>query len=180
LTGGEGLATVLVTGARKAMERLHSSDIVKLAVSVIICIIPGFVGSMINMKAIPTWYAFIERPSFAPPNWVFAPVWTGLYVMIGVALFLVWRKGTGSPGVKGAIVAFVIQLALNGLWTPAFFGLESPLAGLVVIVLMWIAILVTIIKFFPISRTAGILMIPYLAWVSFATALNAGIYLLNR
>lgn len=162
------------------MSRLHSDEIVKLATSVIICIIPGFVGAMINAKAIPTWYAFIDRPSFAPPDWLFAPVWTALYVMMGIALFLVWRKGTGQPGVKAALMAFAAQLVLNGIWTPVFFGFRSLLGGLVVIVLMWIAILITIIRFFPISRTAGILLIPYLAWVSFAAALNAGFYSLNR
>jgi tryptophan-rich sensory protein len=162
------------------MEKLHSDDIVKLAACVIICVLPGFVGAMINVKAIPAWYAFIERPSFAPPNWVFAPVWTALYVMMGVSLFLVWRRGTETPGVKDALKIFVVQLILNGIWTPVFFGLRSPLAGLFIIVLMWIAILITIIKFFPISRTAAVLLIPYLAWVSFATALNVGFYWLNR
>ena len=162
------------------MERLQSNDIVRLAASVIICIIPGFVGSMINMKAIPMWYAFIERPSFAPPNWVFAPVWTALYLTMGVSLFLVWRKGAGYPEVRRALLAFAVQLVLNCIWTPVFFGLRSPLAGLFVIVLMWIAILITIIRFFPVSRTAAILLIPYLAWVTFATALNVGFYVLNR
>jgi benzodiazapine receptor len=170
----------VITGARKVMERLHSDDITKLAISVIICLIPGFLGAMINAKAIPTWYAFINKPSFAPPNWVFAPVWTALYVMMGIALFLVWRQGLDQAGVKVALVVFVIQLVLNGLWTPVFFGLRSPLAGLVIIVLMWIAILVTIVKFYPISRTAAFLLIPYLAWVSFATLLNASFYTLNR
>jgi benzodiazapine receptor len=160
--------------------RLYSDEIVKLVASVIICLIPGFLGSMINAKAIPTWYAFINRPSFAPPNWLFAPVWTALYVMMGIALFLIWRQGAGHPGVKAALVAFVVQLVLNALWTPVFFGLRSLLGALVIIVLMWIAILITIIKFFPLSRTAAILLIPYLAWVSFATALNAGFYSLNR
>jgi tryptophan-rich sensory protein len=162
------------------MDRLHSNDIVKLAASVIICIIPGFIGSMINMKAIPTWYAFIEKPSYAPPNWIFAPVWTALYIVMGVALFLVWRSGAGRPGFRGAVGAFVVQLVLNGIWTPVFFGLRSPLAGLFVIAFMWIAILITILRFFPISRTAALLLVPYLAWVSFATLLNVSLYVLNR
>ena len=162
------------------MEKLQSNDIVKLAVSVIICIIPGFVGSMINMKAIPAWYAFIEKPSFAPPNWVFAPVWTALYIVMGVALFLVWRSGAGRPGFRGAMLAFAVQLVLNAVWTPVFFGLRSPLGALFVIAFMWISILITILRFFPFSRTAGVLLIPYLAWVSFATVLNFSFYLLNR
>ena len=168
------------TGAEKVMDGLKSSEIMKLAVSVIVCLVPGFFGSIINARAIPTWYAFINKPSFAPPNWVFAPVWTALYVMMGVALFLIWRKGMGTPGVKVALAAFLIQLVLNGLWTPAFFGLRSPLAGLFVILLMWAAILVTMVRFFPISRPAALLLIPYLAWVSFAALLNAYLYALNR
>ncbi len=162
------------------MDRLDSNDIVKLAVSVIICIFPGFIGAMINVKAIPAWYAFIERPSFAPPNWVFAPVWTALYVTMGVTLFLLWRKGIGYPGVRGAIVPFVVQLVLNGIWTPVFFGLRSPLAGLFVIVPMWVAILITIIKSYPVTRKGAVLLIPYLAWVGFASVLNASFYALNR
>ncbi len=159
---------------------MHSDDVTKLAISIIICLIPGFLGAMVTANAIPTWYAFIAKPSFAPPNWVFAPVWTALYVMMGVAMFLVWRVGLAEPGVRQALVVFLIQLILNGLWSPAFFGLRSPIAGLFVIVLLWLAILITILRFYPISRTAALLLIPYLAWVSFATLLNASLYALNR
>ncbi|MGD9403038.1 MAG: tryptophan-rich sensory protein [bacterium] len=162
------------------MERLRSDDIVKLAFSVIICMIPAFVGAMINAKAIPTWYAFANKPPFSPPDWIFAPVWTGLYILMAVALFLIWRKGIDFPGVAVAIWAFAVQLLLNGLWTPVFFGLRAPLAGLVVIGLLWVAILITIVKFFALSRAAAVMLIPYLAWVSFATAVNAAFYLLNR
>ena len=161
------------------MQTLDSSDIVKLAVSVIICLVPGFVGAMINARAIPMWYAFINKPSFTPPNWVFAPVWTALYIMMGVALFLVWRKGVGLPGVKAAIVFFSVQLVLNGLWTPVFFGMRSPLFGLVVIALLAAALLFTIIRFYPISRAAALLLLPYLAWVGYATAINVGVLMLN-
>jgi benzodiazapine receptor len=162
------------------MERVHSDDVTKLAISIIVCLIPGFLGSMVTAKAIPTWYAFIDKPSFAPPNWVFAPVWTALYVMMGVALFLVWRVGLAEPDVRQALVIFLIQLILNGLWSPAFFGLRSPLAGLIVIVLLWLAILIMILRFYPISHRAAFLLFPYLAWVSFAALLNASLYALNR
>lgn len=162
------------------MEKLYSEDIAKLAISVIVCLAPGLVGSVITAKAIPTWYAFLSKPAFTPPNWLFAPVWTALYVMMGVALFLIWRKGLDYPGAKTAIVLFFVQLILNGLWTPVFFGLRSPLGGLAVILVLWVAILVTFIKFFPISRTAAGLLIPYEIWVTYASALNFGVYLLNR
>jgi benzodiazapine receptor len=162
------------------MEKLYSEDIAKLAISVIVCLAPGLVGSVITAKAIPTWYAFLNKPAFTPPNWLFAPVWTALYVMMGVALFLIWRKGLDYPGAKAAIVLFFVQLILNGLWTPVFFGLRSPLGGLVVILVLWVAILVTFIKFFPISRTAAGLLIPYEIWVTYASALNFGVYLLKR
>lgn len=162
------------------MEKLRSDDIVKLALSVIICMIPAFIGAMINARAISTWYAFTNKPSFSPPDWVFGPVWTALYILMAIALFLIWRLGRDFPGVKAALWAFAVQLLLNGLWTPVFFGLRSPLGGLVVIGLLWVSILITIIKFFPLSRTAGMLLIPYLTWVSFAAVLNAEFYILNR
>ena len=159
---------------------MTTMNILKLVASILICQAAGFVGSFFTSPAIPGWYAGIDKPSFTPPNWVFAPVWTALYVLMGVALFLVWRKGMDAPGVKVAVVVFVIQLILNAVWTPAFFGLRSPLAGLFIIAFMWVAILLTIIKFFPISRPAALLLIPYIAWVSFATVLNAYLYALNR
>jgi len=99
---------------------------------------------------------------------------------MGIATFLVWRKGLENRGVRIALIVFLIQLALNALWSVVFFGLESPLYGLIVISILWIAILVTIIKFFRISRVASVLMWPYLLWVTFAAVLNASIWLLNR
>jgi tryptophan-rich sensory protein len=155
-------------------------DILKLVVSIVACLAAGAIGSVFTRSAIPTWYATLEKPFFTPPNWLFAPAWTLLYILMGVAAFLVWRKGLKNRGVRIALIVFLIQLVLNALWSVVFFGLESPLYGLIVISILWIAILVTIIKFFRISRVASVLMWPYLLWVTFAAGLNASIWLLNR
>lgn len=139
----------------------------------------GIVGSFFTASAIPTWYADLEKPSFNPPSWVFGPVWTTLYALMGIAAFLVWQKGTQRKEVKIALSVFGLQLVLNALWSIIFFGLESPGGGLVEIVLLWLAIVATIILFGRISRPAAWLLIPYLAWVSFATCLTFAIWQLN-
>jgi benzodiazapine receptor len=159
---------------------MKTRDIWKLVVSIIACLAAGAIGSVFTRQAIPTWYATLEKPAFNPPNWVFMPVWTLLYIMMGVAAFLVWRKGLENKQVRIALVVFLVQLVLNALWSVAFFGLESPLYGLVVIVALWVAILVTVLKFYRISRVASVLMWPYLLWVTFAAVLNSSIWLLNR
>ncbi|MBU3958027.1 MAG: tryptophan-rich sensory protein, partial [Nanoarchaeota archaeon] len=124
------------------------------------------------------WYANLTKPFFAPSNWVFGPVWTALYVLMGISFFLVWRKGLNKK-TKNAINIFGVQLALNVLWSLAFFGLKSPIAGFVVIIALWVAIAATIMKFMKIERNAGLLLIPYIIWVSIAAALNLSIVLLN-
>jgi benzodiazapine receptor len=155
-------------------------DIGKLVICVIACLAAGAIGSVFTRSAISTWYATLQKPFFSPPNWLFAPVWTVLYILMGIAAFLVWRKGLENRQVRIALVVFLIQLILNALWSVVFFGLESPLYGLIVISILWVAILVTVIKFFTISRAASVLMWPYLPWVTFAAALNASVWLLNR
>ena len=155
-------------------------DIWKLVVSIIACLAAGAIGSIFTRQAIPTWYATLEKPAFNPPNWLFAPVWTLLYIMMGIAAFLVWRRGLENRQVRIALIVFLVQLVLNALWSVAFFGLESPLCGLVVIAALWLAILVTVLKFYRISRVASVLMWPYLLWVTFAAVLNSSIWLLNR
>jgi len=152
----------------------------KLVVSIVACLAAGAIGSAFTRSAIPTWYAALEKPLYTPPNWLFAPVWTLLYIMMGVAAFLVWRRGLGSRNVRIALIVFLVQLVLNALWSVMFFGLESPVFGLIVISVLWVAILATIIVFFRISKVASVLMWPYLLWVSFAAVLNASIWLLNR
>ena len=117
---------------------------------------------------------------FNPPAWVFGPVWTLLYVMMGVAAFLVWQRGWSAAGVKIALAFFVLQLALNGLWSVLFFGLQSPGLALIEIVLLWLAIAVTTVLFWRVTPPAGLILLPYWAWVSFATILNGSIWMLNR
>jgi len=153
---------------------------VKMACSVSICLLTGFVGSFLTMDSVKTWYAELSKPSFNPPDWAFGVVWPILYVMMGVAAFLVWRKRTGSRQVRIALGLFLAQLALNGIWTPIFFGLHMMGLALVEIIVLWLAILATIIAFWRISKTAACLLIPYILWVSFAIALNAGLWHLNR
>ncbi len=138
----------------------------------------GALGSAATMPAIPTWYAGLTKPSFTPPNWAFGPAWTTLYILMAIAF---WRVLQAPPTEmrRGAIVAFVVQMALNTLWSFAFFGARAPLAGLVVIAALWAAIAVALVRCWRLDRPAGALLVPYLAWVSFASALNAAIYLLN-
>ena len=152
---------------------------IKLIVSITICLFAGFLGSFFTIPAIPTWYATLAKPSFAPPNWLFFPVWTTLFVMMGISLYLVWRRGLEGQQVKNALVIFAVQLILNVLWSAAFFGLRSPLSGLIEISILWISIAFTIMIFMKISRTAGLLLIPYIIWVSFAATLNFMIWRLN-
>ncbi|MCX9084481.1 MAG: tryptophan-rich sensory protein [Candidatus Methanoperedens sp.] len=161
------------------MVNMKYLDTKKLIISIFICLFAGFIGSFFTTPAIPTWYAALQKPSFAPPNWVFFPVWTALFIMMGISLFLVWQKGCEDKKVKTAIIIFAGQLVLNALWSFAFFGLRSPLLGLVEIVILWVAILATIMSFMKISRTAAYLLIPYILWVSFAAMVNFSIWRLN-
>jgi tryptophan-rich sensory protein len=151
----------------------------KLLVSVIGCELVGLLGTPFTLTAIPNWYATLNKPFFAPPNWIFGPVWTLLYCLMGVAFYLIWKQGFKKKNVKEAGTYFLVQLVLNCIWTPIFFGLRSPILGLIVIVAMWAAIVLTMKKFYPLSRAAFYLLIPYLLWVSFATLLNASLAVLN-
>ncbi|MCX8126877.1 MAG: tryptophan-rich sensory protein [Dehalococcoidia bacterium] len=154
-------------------------DIVRLVVSIIVCQCAGLIGSIATSGSVSTWYPTLQKPTFTPPNWLFAPAWTTLYLLMAIAAFLVWRIGLDNAGTRKALIVFLVQLVLNALWSFAFFGLRSPLYGLIVIIALWLAILFTILKFFPISKVAGILMLPYILWVSFAAVLNISILMLN-
>ena len=158
---------------------MKSGDIGKLVGSIAACEGAGGIGSAFTMAAIPTWYAALEKPAFTPPNSLFAPVWITLYLLMGIAVFLVWRKGLKTDGIKPAFIIFWAQLVLNILWSVVFFGLKSPLAGMVLIIILWFAILFTIIRFFKISKVAGGILIPYIVWVSIASYLNVGLWILN-
>jgi benzodiazapine receptor len=139
----------------------------------------GSVGSIATIPAIPTWYAGLVKPSFNPPNWIFGPVWTMLFALMGIAAFLVWCEGVAKKPVRFAFGMFLFQFLLNILWSFAFFGANSPLLGLLVIIPLWIAIIVTTLLFYRIRKLSGYLFIPYVLWVSFAMILNASIYALN-
>jgi len=154
-------------------------DLLKLTASLGSCYLAAFIGSIFTTPNVPTWYATLARPSFAPPDWVFAPVWTTLFTLMGISAYLVWREGTDDPRVKVGLMVFALQLALNVTWSAAFFGLRSPLAGLVVIVPLWALIALNIQKFRAVSQTAAALLLPYIIWVSFATVLNFAIWRLN-
>ena len=147
--------------------------------SICITLLAGFIGSFFNRESIPTWYETINKPFFNPPNWVFAPVWTALFILMGVSLYLVWTSRKKGKIFNIAIGLFAVQLALNILWSFFFFYLQSPFSALIEIIILWFAILFTIIYFFRISKAAGYLLLPYIAWVSFAALLNFAIFLIN-
>ena len=144
-----------------------------------ICLLAGALGSIFTMPQIATWYSLLNKPFFSPPNWVFGPVWTALYILMGIALFLVWKQGVRRLDVSNAMAWFGAQLALNVLWSMVFFGMQFPWGGAVMILLLWATLAVTIWKFYKISRTAGILMVPYILWGTFATLLNIAVALMN-
>lgn len=151
----------------------------KLIISIIVCEGTGIIGSIFTTPSIPTWYATLQKPPFTPPNWLFAPAWITLYLLMGISASLIWHHGLDIRQNRTALITFLVQLVLNALWSIAFFGFESPLLGVIVIVLLWVAILITIIRFFPISKLASFLLIPYVCWVTFAAILNVSIFILN-
>ncbi len=154
-------------------------DVLKLLVSITLPLLVGMIGSYFTAPAIPEWYAGLNKPALNPPNWIFAPAWTTLYILMGVSLFLVWREGNREKRIQMAIVAFVVQLALNATWSIVFFGMQNPGLALINIALLWMGIIYTIILFHKISKPAAYLLIPYLLWTSFATYLNYSIFILN-
>lgn len=151
----------------------------KLVVSIGICLAAGVIGSIFTSPAIPVWYATLQKPFFTPPSWVFGPAWTTLYILMGLALFLVWDKGIQYKGVKLAMGVFGVQLVLNSLWSILFFGMQNPFYALVEVIILWFAILATIIVFYGIDRRSSLLLVPYILWVSFASLLNYYIWILN-
>jgi tryptophan-rich sensory protein len=150
-----------------------------LGIFIVVCLAVAGLGSVFTAGSVRDWYPALQKPSWNPPAWLFGPVWTVLYIMMAIAAWLIWQR-QGLAGVSSALGLFGFQLILNALWSPLFFGLRSPLAGLMDIVPLWAAILATILSFWKISAVAGVLLIPYWLWVSFATALNFAIWRLNR
>lgn len=154
--------------------------ILKLLLSILICQGAGVLGSIFTAPSIPTWYFQLTKPPFTPPDWLFAPAWTTLFLLMGISLYLVWDKGIKDREVRKAIFIFAIQLILNILWSFIFFTLKSLLFAFIEIILLWIAILLTIISFRKVSKVSAYLLLPYLFWVSFASVLNFSILILNR
>jgi benzodiazapine receptor len=155
-------------------------DALKLIAAIVVSQLAGAIGGIATSRTVNTWYTTLRKPSFNPPSWVFGPVWGTLYTLMGVAAWLVWRKGTANPVVRTALALFIVQLVLNALWSWVFFGFQQPFWGFVVILALWAAIFATMIWFFRVSAAAGVLLIPYILWVSFAGVLNFELWRLNR
>jgi len=153
---------------------------IKLIVSIAICLLAGGLGTIFTVSSIPTWYATLVKPSFSPPNWLFGPVWTLLYILMGISLYLIWKKGTKTQKVREDLMLFGLQLFLNAIWSPIFFGAKNLFISLIVIIFMWLFIFRTILSFGKINKTASYLLYPYLAWVSFASLLNFSVWMLNK
>ena len=149
-----------------------------LVVLLVVCFAAAGIGGAVTTPKIGTWYATLAKPSWNPPAWIFGPVWSALYFCMAVAAWLVWRQG-GFSGAKVPLTLFVVQLALNVLWSCIFFGLEKPGLAFGEVLLLWLAIAATMVVFWQRSMIAGILFVPYLAWVSFASFLNFTIWRLN-
>ena len=158
---------------------MRSRSWVVLAGLVALCLAVGGLGGWVTAQSVADWYPTLAKPAWNPPAWVFGPVWTALYVMMAVAAWLVWRRGPDAPAVRAALVLFFVQLALNGLWSPLFFGLRAPGLAALDIAALWAMIALTTTAFFRQSRAAGLLMLPYLAWASFAAVLNFTIWRMN-
>lgn len=150
-------------------------QVLVLAGFVALCLAVAALGGFATFQSVAEWYPTLNKPSWTPPSWLFGPVWTLLYIMMAVAAWLVWRAGEA----RAAMILFGAQLLLNLAWSFLFFGARSPVLGLIDIVALWLAIAATIFAFAMRSRLAAFLMLPYLCWVSFATALNASIWMLN-
>ena len=154
--------------------------ILELVISILACFAAAGIGSAFTFKAIPGWYRGLKKPRYTPPNRAFGPVWTTLYVLMGVSVFLVWDKGLSSEAATLAFTLFWVQLGVNALWSIILFGMKSKGGGVITIILLWLLILATMVASFRVSAWAGGLLVPYIIWVSIATYLNVGVWLLNR
>ncbi len=151
----------------------------KLIIAIAVSELAGIIGSIFTVSAIPNWYTTLAKPALNPPSWIFGPVWITLYALMGTATFLVWTKGLERDDVRKALRVFGFQLVLNAAWSIVFFGLKSPGWAFANIVLMWIAIIWTMILFYKVSKPAMWLLVPYILWVTFASYLNYSIWMIN-
>ena len=151
----------------------------RLIISLALPQLAGIVGSLFTTSAIPTWYATLQRPSFSPPNWLFGPAWITLYILMGISVYLIWQKVEKNKTAKSALWLFWVHLVFNASWSIVFFGLQNPGLAFINIIIIRLLIIALMIKFWKINRWASYLLIPYLLWVSFASALNYFIWYLN-
>ncbi len=160
-------------------NQLMKIKVLRISITVALCLFIGFLGSIATQSSIDTWYPTLVKPSFNPPNWVFAPVWTTLYILIGIAAGIVWSKGFYHKWVKTALYHFGFQLLLNTAWSIFFFGMRNPLLAFIDIIALFILLLFTIKWFFVVNKMSAYLLIPYIFWVAFAAILNFSIWQLN-
>lgn len=154
------------------------NKVTKFIIAMLATFAAGGIGSLATYSNIPTWYAELTKPTFNPPNWIFGPVWTILYVLIGISLYLIWTTKT-KRSKQNAYIVFGAQLVLNALWSIVFFGMHSFIGGSVVVILLWASIIANIKLFWPINKSAAYLLVPYLLWVSFASILTFSVSSLN-
>jgi len=151
----------------------------KIFIGILVCNAVGLLASSVTLPAIPTWYADLNKPPFNPPNWLFGPVWTTLYTLMGISAAAIWHADVADRAKKFALALFGIQLMLNGIWSFLFFGFQSPLLAFIEILFLLVAIIFTFLRFKEIKAWTGWLLLPYLAWVTFASILTLSIYILN-
>lgn len=159
---------------------MSKRDLLALVGFIVLCFAAAGLGGLWTAPATSAggWYSQIAKPAWTPPSWLFGPVWTALYLMMAIAAWLVWRQG-GWAAQGRPLTLFLVQLALNALWSGLFFGLRSPGLGMIEIVFLWLAILLTLLAFLRVTPVAGWMMVPYLLWVTFASALNFAVWRLN-
>ncbi len=158
---------------------MDKKEFFRFILSIIICQLAGIIGSIFTASSVTSWYPTLVKPSFTPSGFYIGLIWIVLFFLMGISLFLIWRETPSSIEARIALNFFATQLIVNVLWSMAFFGMRSPIRGVFVIAFLWILILINIIKFWPVNRTAAILLIPYIVWVSIAAYLNYSIWRLN-
>lgn len=157
---------------------MKRSDIIKLVISILIPLALGAIAGRFTAQAVPEWFSLLNRPSFSPPNWIFGPVWTILYILLGISLYLIWKQ-IPSKKRNYALLIFSLQMFLNFIWSFVFFYFNQIGLSLVVIIGLWLSIIFMLISFYKLKPSAAYLNIPYLLWVTFASVLNAAYFILN-
>jgi benzodiazapine receptor len=158
---------------------MKKTNIVKLLLSIAACQAAGLIGSVFTAPAITGWYAALVKPAFNPPGWIFGPVWTLLYALMGISLYLVWKQGIDQKRIKQGVIIFIIHLAFNTSWSIVFFGLKNPAWAFANIIILWLMIGLVAWRFWEIRKISVYLLLPYWAWVTFAAVLNFYLWRLN-